>query len=63
MTKRVKLLMAVKKHLQRELVTYTVALTIEQIDKRIAAIERINKRLPHITNTAPRISSQRKLFY
>lgn len=63
MTKRVKLLKAVRKHLQSELVQYCGVLSIQQIEKRKAAIEAINKRLPHFTTPAPRISSQRKLFY
>lgn len=63
MTRRVKLLKAVKKHLQCELLAYSGKLSITQIDNRINAIAALNKRLPHLTKPPPRISSQRKLFY
>lgn len=63
MTRRERLLMAVKKHLIKELVEYYYSLSFEQVEKRTNAIMELNKRLPHITKPPPRISSQRKLFY
>ncbi len=63
MTRRVKLLQVVRKHLIDELVKHCSTLTMQQVEKRMNAIESINKRLPHITTPAPRISSQRKLFF
>jgi hypothetical protein len=62
MTRRLKILRAIRHHIELELCRFS-ELSSTQVDKRVKALDAINKRLPVMQTPTPKISSQRKLFY